>query len=759
MVTRRPTTYFFLALFFIMGLLAALGINHFQVENHIYGLHADAIYFIAALFFISLVFLKSGAETAKQTIYMFSIIFFFAFIFLDWKIALLATLLFFIPALLFQKKLINGYILGIISSIAAFIAGYKFEYYFLLPLYMPICMLIAQKTTADFKVRFTKNAHDNENLLSLKQQKMRKMHKRGFFAIFLSNLDEIVETITYLGEKAGEDSYSISNELYDSKSLKLQDSKTMSQALTAIKKQDQNFNPDEFLEYSDIIFNKVMKSWYAQEIEKIEHLVSDALFEQLSHQIADQIEAGIKYKCRKLEILDQRIAYVESDENFDHIVVFVRATTLDSLIDAETNEILLENKHPRALIEYWTFIRRPGTKTSEMNKTATDNCPNCGNPVLIGHATICQTCNSYLRSGEYNWVLAKITQASEWKRLNPLLIPGWQELKQDDNFFTLQSAEDLASVIFWKIREAEKTNNIKLLSSFVTKDFRFDFNRVKSREINTGSYLKEAFDDASYMENIKLASVSLKVIVSDKTQTKLFLLVVWSGVPVKVDETGTIEDSVRVNCIVRDVYILSRKRGVKSVITRAITSSHCPNCGAGTEDGFTNFCKYCNTLLNDENNTWVLQKVVTEKHPEYKKLIAESSKSTGPSESDKDDSISATELITVLAQIMVADKKADIEELTILKKIAQKHSVSDQKVNSIVKNLQSGMIFIPTPENGIKAKNLLSAAIKMAMADGTIDENERKLLFSLGRHLGFKEATVKNSIQTMLKQKSPEKLH
>jgi uncharacterized tellurite resistance protein B-like protein len=116
--------------------------------------------------------------------------------------------------------------------------------------------------------------------------------------------------------------------------------------------------------------------------------------------------------------------------------------------------------------------------------------------------------------------------------------------------------------------------------------------------------------------------------------------------------------------------------------------------------------------------------------------------------------MSDTEIITVLAQIMIADKKVDIEELTLLKKMARKHAVSDEQVNSIVKNLHNGMIFIPTPEGGMQARNLLSSAVEMAIADGRIDENERKLLFSLGKHLGLKDETIKNSIQITLKQKS-----
>jgi tellurite resistance protein len=41
----------------------------------------------------------------------------------------------------------------------------------------------------------------------------------------------------------------------------------------------------------------------------------------------------------------------------------------------------------------------------------------------------------------------------------------------------------------------------------------------------------------------------------------------------------------------------------------------------------------------------------------------------------------------------------------------------------------------------------------MAITDGKLDENERKLLLSLGKHLGLKEAAINNSIKITLKQK------
>jgi len=745
MISKRKLTYSHLVIFIVLATITALGIRHLQQD--VAWMRSDILYFVLAFLFSIAVFFKSDVQNGIRTIYMLSINFFFAFFFLDTKVAILGTILFFIPALVFQKEWINEYLLGIITIIVAFFLYYFFGYIFLLPLYMPICFLFAKKTTSGFQVRFTNNAHDNENLLSLKQKKMRSLHKRGVFALFLAHLDDLLGMLAMLGEEEREKKVTDYNELYSSKLLKLQNSQTMSDALTKIKARDNMFDPDDMLMLSLELFKKIQNAWYAQEIEKIEHIVSDSLYEQFRNQISNQLDSGIQYKCRKLEVLDQRIAYVYSDENFDYIVVFIRATTLDSLVDIETKKSLVENKEARPLVEYWTFVRRPGTKTLKLSTALSDNCPNCGSPIIIGHSTICSSCNSFLRSGEYNWVLSNITQGSEWENLNPSLIPGWQEMKKDDHNFTLQSAEDLASVIFWKIRLAQKTKNTKLLCRFATKKMCSSLIKLKSKDINTGSYLKKAFEDADYMEDVSLASVGLKAIsVNNKVVNKLYLLVVWSGVPVKLDKDGVIGDFIRLNCIARDVYVLTRAVGVQSNISHTITSAHCKNCGASSEGAFTNYCNYCETLLNDENSSWVLEKITTEKDLEYRKLVGKVSKNHKSRDENKDSSMAETEIITVLAQVMIVDKNVNADEVLLLKRMAAKHNISDQKVNSIVKKLRNGMIYIPTPEVGYKALNLLASAIKMAMVDGKIDDSERKVIYSLGKQLGQDENDIRRAI-------------
>lgn len=56
-----------------------------------------------------------------------------------------------------------------------------------------------------------------------------------------------------------------------------------------------------------------------------------------------------------------------------------------------------------------------------------------------------------MNSGQYDWVLAEITQDEEWI-VPPAQhsVPGWEELQRQDPSLNFQHIEDRASVIFWR---------------------------------------------------------------------------------------------------------------------------------------------------------------------------------------------------------------------------------------------------------------------------------------------------------------------
>ncbi|PKL49225.1 MAG: hypothetical protein CVV42_06775 [Candidatus Riflebacteria bacterium HGW-Riflebacteria-2] len=443
---------------------------------------------------------------------------------------------------------------------------------------------------------------------------------------------------------------------------------------------------------------------------------------------------GLKYRHSKMTVYELRIAQVNCDNNFDVIHVFIRASSADSAIDLKTGETLAANEESRKFSEYWTLIRRPSAKTLQKPGLVEGSCPNCGASLEIGQATVCNTCGSFIRSGYYDWVLAKITQACEWEYSEPGLIPDWNVMKQADSDFNLQQIEDRAGVVFWMMRLSESSQSLEPMQRFATEAFCEQYQLLN----NERGY--------SYMENVALGSVSLKGFRITKHWDSIFILVIWSGVPVTVGSQNRILEKRRVSQITREIYILGRRHGVKTNQNNTLSSAHCPGCGGPLSSTFAVTCSYCNTLLNEGSNGWILERITNESDPAYTKVIERKTTTEKDAEEDAD-TRSARDIVTIMAQILLADGITDPDEMKLLNKIAQYYDMSEDQVRSIISSLQAGMVYIPAPADNRESWSLLLAAARMALADGQISPVEKRELILLAQHIGYSTADVTRAIK------------
>ncbi len=736
-ITKKQFIIFILSMFALAGLIAfALPPERTDTQNY---LTSDAIYLILC-YGLAFFFLKEEAIVpGVLTIYGGSILFCFIYFFIAPVEAPIMLVLFVWPAILFQKKKIGCLNLAILGAILMFVSFNLLGRPAVFALLFPVCHLISMRFSPNVNARFSGNIYDMGNLLSQKQKRLRSgkslSEKADWWAILKPELENIIQTVmAKYGKEAGNQPET-SKKLFDPKLLQLQDSFAMSKALTELKKRDNNFDSNQFLKKVDKIFLKVQKAWYEQKSESVQHMISDALYEQLKCQEEEQKANGIKFTYKDMVIQNTRIAQVNSDQNFDVIHVFIRANSRDSIIDLETNEVLAENEENRDFAEYWTFLRRPTAKTLNKPDLLSSSCPNCGNPIKIGQVTVCEICKSYLRSGEYDWVLAKITQAGEWEYTEPSRLPDWDKVKEMDPDFTIQAIEDLGGVIFWKTHQAERMKKPEIIKRFTTEILGKNFSKVRSQNCL----------NCNYVENISLGSVRLRGFKIGEKWDKIFLLVSWNGVPVRLDSSGKTLPDKRMNRIFRDLFVLTRKHGAKSNLKNAITSSHCPSCGANTESSFATSCEYCGSSLNEGSKSWILEKVTTERDGEYLDSISRPRKKISDDECLSTEQRSARDIVTITAQLLLADGVIDPDEVNLLNKIASSHGMSQKDVDSIIENLKSGLVYIPAPKDNRQSWELLLHATRMALADGTIDDSEEKSLISLAKHIGYTEMDVKRA--------------
>ncbi|GAB4284439.1 MAG: hypothetical protein Kow0029_31030 [Candidatus Rifleibacteriota bacterium] len=658
--------------------------------------------------------------------------------------------LFFLPAVLWQRKKIGCMGLFLIAIVLIFLSWKVLDRPVILVLLFPTCHLIAMRLSTQVNSRFSKEATDIGKFLS-RRQRQRRGEKVNENRDWWDYLQPELESLPQKFSEAWEEllgnrkrTYQGEDSVLDRSLLRLQNATMMSKALSDIKRRDADFSSDDFIRRVDKVFWKVQNAWYSQRLEPIQPMVSDALYEQFKCQIEEQKDAGIRFQYNNMTIYETRIVQVNTDRNYDVIHVFIRASSADALFDLDTGEELARNESRRKFCEYWSFIRRPSAKTLKKPGLFEGNCPGCGAPLEIGQATVCKVCNSFIRSGNYDWVLAKITQACEWEYYECSLLDGWDKIVAADPNFNIQQIEDRCGVIFWMQRLAERKKSIDPVRRFATAALCETYFDAK-----TGG---SAVPVNGFIENISLASVKLQGFKISNFWDRIFVLVVWSGVPVIPDANGKISDDRRICRVQRDVMVLMRRHGVLTDLKNTLTSAHCPNCGGPLSSSYTIECSYCSTILNEGTNSWILERITDESDPEYLKVL-ESKKKAVIKDDEPAEIRSARDVLTVAAQVLLADGKTAVEELALLEKIARTYGISEAEVNSTIYSLQNGQIYVPAPADTRESWSLLQSAAMMALCDNELTAEEEKCLCMLAQHIGYSQADVKRALKMEVKRK------
>jgi len=736
----------------VAAMLAIAGILAWQIPDAASGDMAtgDVVYLGLTFALVAMLVRVEAFTAALAVVYGSSLLFCFFYLFIAPFEAPVMLALFFMPALLWQKRRIGCLHLALIGAALVWLSWKILGRPAILMLLLPTCQILAIRLTGSVQNRYSRDGSNiTVQLSSTQKEQMRKPGQKDsadWWEIIRPEIVAFPERVKDMWTDFTGDAprrHQGSESVLDLELLKMQNARVMSHALTSIKKRDACFASDVLLKRVERLFWKVQNAWYDQNLETIQALVSDALYEQLKCQVDSQRAMGVRYRHSKMTVYDMRTAQVNCDNSFDVIHVFIRASSADAAIDIKTGETLAANDEGRKFSEYWTLIRRPSAKTLQKPGLIEGSCPNCGAPIVIGQATVCGVCNSFIRSGFYDWVLAKITQACEWEYKEPGLIPEWHSMKSVDADFTLQQIEDRTGVIFWMMRLAERSQSIAPMQRFSTEAF---------CELYQSTIVERGYN---YMENVALASVSLKGFKIGKHWDSMFVLVIWSGVPTMLDKNNKVIEARRTSQVMRQIYILGRRHGVKTDQKNTLSSAHCPGCGGPLGSAFAVSCSYCNSVLNEGSNGWILERIAVENDKDY--LEALSRKTACESELEEDNETrSARDVITIMAQILLADGKSEPAEMQLLNKIAQCYDMSETQVKAIIQSLKAGLVYIPAPADNRESWNLLMAAARMALSDDEISPLEERELILLAQHLGYSASDVVRAVKAEEKRRFAE---
>jgi hypothetical protein len=86
------------------------------------------------------------------------------------------------------------------------------------------------------------------------------------------------------------------------------------------------------------------------------------------------------------------------------------AASADYDVADQGGHVLRGNHDVKPWQEDWTFQRSSKAVTKDGGAGLGSKCPNCGAPLDVDLAGTCRYCKASIMSGDYDWVLARISQ-------------------------------------------------------------------------------------------------------------------------------------------------------------------------------------------------------------------------------------------------------------------------------------------------------------------------------------------------------------
>ncbi|MDX6768386.1 MAG: TIM44-like domain-containing protein [Elusimicrobiota bacterium] len=486
-----------------------------------------------------------------------------------------------------------------------------------------------------------------------------------------------------------------------------------------LRGRDPGFDEKTFLARVSAAFVKVQAAWSLGDMALARPFVSDGVYERFTRQLRDLRDRGLTNVMQEVKVLDAEVLGYESDRHFDALHVWVRASALDKTVAADGTVVRSSDGH---FAEVWSFLRRPGAKTLKAGGGIEGRCPSCGAVLSVADAGKCASCGTWVNSGEHDWVLAEITQRSEWAGGDSRRdVDGWVALSEADPALNLQVLEDRASVVFWRWLEALRRREPSALLPVATP-------------AAAAAALAEAAG-ASWLD-AAVGAVEVTACERAGAVDRVHAQVRWEATPAAGGARAP----------QRQFFVHERSASAKTDARLGLHTLRCPSCGAPPAAKDEAACAYCSKPFNDGTRDWVLVEVVPFGRWRRPSAAAPAAAAPPMPGFDWDGGLAPAEAAAVLARAMVSDGEVSAHEQRYLVEYGRSRGIDGERVSQIVASARAGLLDAPKPADGAQAEAMLRGLIRMSLADGRVSDGETAALTAFARRFGLHAADVKSFV-------------
>jgi hypothetical protein len=174
------------------------------------------------------------------------------------------------------------------------------------------------------------------------------------------------------------------------------------------EKNNPTFSWGEFQARARLIFDELQTAWSTLNWERARPHETDNLFQMHQYWIDAYKRQHLRNALDQSRITALQPVKIQEDAFYNSITLRIGAQGFDYTVDERGNVVSGSKSKLRSWSEYWTFIR--SRKAKPMPANANLNCPNCGAPLRVNSAGVCEFCGGKITSGEFDWVLSRIEQ-------------------------------------------------------------------------------------------------------------------------------------------------------------------------------------------------------------------------------------------------------------------------------------------------------------------------------------------------------------
>lgn len=356
-------------------------------------------------------------------------------------------------------------------------------------------------------------------------------------------------------------------------------------SVNKLKQNDPAFDPTQFLNDCGKLASKLNTAWTQNKMGLVRNLVSSGIHNRFRLQLGLMKLEGVQNHMKNWFLDTINLISVEVDPIYQtaHVEINARAKDVTLPLNASQGEVekALAEASQEMYFEVWSFVRKNSAITKKGQGLLNGNCPNCGaNIDDLGESNQCKHCKSIINSGDYDWVLAEITQKEEWKPGESSNSIDLSTIREKNPSVNRQVIEDRASYLFWRWIEARTKGSFQPLKRYSTDNFLKSFNAQKN-------YIVEAAVGAVDLKDCRISGENLLASIS----------VLWSA---SFNEGS--EPKNRKN-------ILTLKLPLHSTTKNGLSENSCETCGAPLPESDSVKCEYCGADIPAVVNDWLLDNI------------------------------------------------------------------------------------------------------------------------------------------------------